>query len=63
MSLNLFGHVEMLIIPVYYQLGNNPAQSSYFEGLCVTTYCTAELALLIPEEFSGRKCFVSLLVL
>jgi hypothetical protein len=63
MSLNLLVHVEMLIIPVYYQLGNNTAQSTYFEELGVTTYYTAEIALPVTEGFSGRKCFVSVLAL
>jgi len=63
MSLNLLVHVEMLIIPVYYQRGNNTAQSTYFEVLGVTTYCTAELALPITEGFSERKCFVSVMAL
>lgn len=63
MSLNLLVHVEMLIIAVYYQLGNNTAQSTYLEGLDVTTYCKAELTLPITERFSGRKCLVSVLAL
>ena len=59
----LLVQVDVLIIPVYYQLVKNTAQSTYFEGLGVTTYCTPEIALLITEGFSGRKFFVSVLAL
>jgi hypothetical protein len=60
---DLLGHVEMLVISVYYQHVNNTSQSTYFEGLGVNTYCTAEIALPLTERFSGRKCFVSVLAL
>ena len=63
MPLNVLVHVEMLIVPVCYQLVNNTTQGIYFEGVGVTTYCTAELALPITQGFSGRKCFVSVLAL
>jgi hypothetical protein len=63
MSLNVLVRVEMLIIPVYYQLWNNTAQSTYLEGRGVTTYCTAEHALPITEGFSERKYFASVLTL